>query len=201
MSVIDSSKPTDFSTTLISLLNGIIEAQAKAGQAVVEYIEEVGLTQPISSENAGSSPSRRGLKTVSFSYQKLDENDEIADFVLSVPLLSIVGVPTVMIKDATIKFTYDVTRNTTVEEPPASALAPVESASVPSHFSAATKQPEAIRGRVQRVAVDTASKGGIEVELNIEGSTSTVGLDRVFDILDVAISNTKLEVEEGGDDE
>jgi hypothetical protein len=79
-----------------SLLSAIVEGQTAATASSLAFVREFGL------EPDGDEPDR--FRTVPIRYTKLNENQQPAEFVLDVPLLAMVHIPTLTVKQAKIAF-------------------------------------------------------------------------------------------------
>lgn len=94
-------------------LKAAVEAQAIAAQTSIDFIEKVGFipasdesmlhADPAADANAGD------VRNVTFKYKKKDENGELKDFELTVPILSIVPIPYLRIDEMTIDFSAKIT--------------------------------------------------------------------------------------------
>ena len=85
-------------------LTAIVEGQAQAAQATAEFIERVGFVQ----EGDGSNGEVGKLKMVSFSYTKPDVDGIMKEHKLEIPLLSMVPIPSIEVKEADLEFNIKV---------------------------------------------------------------------------------------------
>lgn len=92
-------------------MKAAIEAQALAAQSTIEFIHKVGFKQDLGGadgdlffEDTENDADAGELRNVTFTYQKLDENEDEQTFSLTVPLLSIVPIPHIRIDEMTIDF-------------------------------------------------------------------------------------------------
>lgn len=200
MAVIDGRTPLSLAETLGAVLAAVVDAQRQAARASIEFIEDVGLVEAGEDEAAG-----RALRTVAIRYSKLDENFERRTFELEVPLLSLVNVPMVSVKEARVTFDWEVVESGAAPERAApSAPRPVR----PSPRVATAARLEALpkaaslRGRVVRPApTATASstagaeakeqrtRSGMEVTVTLDRSEPPAGLDRLLDTLELAAAD------------
>lgn len=188
MAIIDLTIPLSFSDTLGSLMKAVIDAQAQSARATVEFIQEVG-----TEEGTLDFEGEHNLRNIKFKYSKLNENAESSEFILEVPLLSIVDIPMVSVKSAKFNFKYDITSSTESEPaPPSSANISTESGGVVALGSVAQpfpiKRAATIKGRVHKSTRKTDEKGGIDVEIILEKPPLPAGLDRIMDMLELAAS-------------
>src|SRR5215210_2435139 len=105
-------KALELADLLGSLLGSVILAQADAARATVAFVEEVEFETSLAGER---------LRTVSVRYRKKDEAGDPADFEVEVPLLAMVNVPSLVVKQAKLTFAYDVVTAGREEAQPAPA--------------------------------------------------------------------------------
>jgi hypothetical protein len=111
-----------FSHLIGAPLKAAVEAQALAAQSTVEFIQKVGFKQnngapaDLVLNNPQKDAEAGEIRNVTFEYTKRDQNDQIAKFSLTVPLLTIVPIPYIRIDEVNITFscklTDQVERNT-----------------------------------------------------------------------------------------
>jgi len=92
-------------------LTAIVEGQAQAAQATAEFIERVGFVQ----QGDGQAGEVGKLKMVSFSYSKPDVDGEMKEYRLEIPLLSMVPIPSIEVKEAELEFNIKVADVQTVQ--------------------------------------------------------------------------------------
>lgn len=106
-----------FSQLIGSPLKAAVEAQALAAQSTIEFIQKVGFKQP-SGVGAGTDlvfadPANDAdageLRSVTFKYDKKDENDTMKTFSLTVPFLAITPIPYLRVDEITIDFNAKLT--------------------------------------------------------------------------------------------
>ena len=203
MNIVDSI-PLSLGETIGSLMTSIIDAQAQAARATVEFIEDVG-TVEVSSDL----DSVHELRSVSFKYKKFDENFENKEFVVDIPLLSMVDIPLVSIKNAKFSFNYQITQ-TTKENQSASPAKSASSASgskkvvlgkmmkpLPITKSASIigkfkKQP-AKSASSSNTSTSAQETGGLDVTIELEKVPLPIGIDRILEILELAASENKVD--------
>ncbi|KQR16016.1 DUF2589 domain-containing protein [Cellulomonas sp. Leaf334] len=156
-----------------NILSALVDAQARAARATVEFIDEVGF-QP--AEKEGGPPS---LRVVEFTYRKRDENDNEASFRVGLPLLGMVDIPLIAIKRAKIDLEFQVS---TVQEPAETDSRPM----LPG------RAVPVIRGQLLTGRRSTDERGSIKVSVEVEKADLPPALARSLDILEVAASEHKL---------
>lgn len=158
-----------------ALLTSVVEAQQAATASTIEFIEQIGLTED-------------GFRTVSIKYRKLDENQQPADFVLEVPLLAMVPIPTLQVRQAKMSFRYDVTEATTVTPPATGAEPPPRIIDVPQ------LRPVVLKGVVNRSPVASSASStsretaGIDIEVTVESEALPAGLERILELTELTVS-------------
>jgi hypothetical protein len=157
-----------------SLLTAIVEGQAAATGSALDFVEKVGLT----------GTEKQQFRTVSIRYTKLDENQEPAEFDLELPLLALVNVPTITVRQATLSFHYEVV--TTTKE-----TASTSDEDGPLVKNLRPVRPVTLVGYVPRrttSSTDRSERTGIDVEVTVESQNLPVGLERILDLTELAQS-------------
>lgn len=175
--VISRTEALSLGNVLGTILAAVVDAQAQSARATVEFINDVGFLPP-----ATGQPER--LRTLRFTYSKLDENQQRAEFTVEVPLLSLVEIPMVSVKKATVSFAYEITQATPA---PAASAPPGPRRALFAQVSA----PAVLKGRVTDRAPAGQERANIQVQVDLEKSPPPIGLDRILDILQVATAETK----------
>jgi len=106
-----------FSQLIGAPLKAAIEAQALAAQSTIEFIHKVGFKHAeigaddddLVFNDVDQDADAGELRSVSFSYKKKDENDELKNFSLTVPFLAITPIPYIRIEEMTIDFNAKLT--------------------------------------------------------------------------------------------
>lgn len=172
-------------------LVAIVQAQAQAARATVEFIEAIGFNP---AEKEGDSENKAGeLRMAEFIYTKPDENREPATFVARVPVLSLVPIPGIQVKNAKISFTAKITD--AVDEP---------SESLRSRKAADPAQPAWLRpsltnfrGSLAPAArpsdKETPARGNFEmnIEVELEQMPIAPGLEKILNLMDQSINESK----------
>jgi hypothetical protein len=167
-----------------SLLSAVVEGQTAATGSSLAFVEQFGL---IREENQ---PER--FRTVPIRYTKLDENQQPAEFVLEVPLLAMVSIPTLRVKEARIAFQYDVL--TTEREEPAEEEEPTTQ---PDRLGLPVLRPVSLVGYVARRSVtrETRETTGVDVEVTVESEPLPLGIERILELTELAVSRQVTEEE------
>jgi hypothetical protein len=180
-------------------LVAMVQADAQAARATLEFIQAVGLVEPKEGTEAGEGDTQAGrLRMAQIRYQKLDENNQVAEFVASVPLLSLVPIPSLQIKDAKVALTAKITDIAEEKAAPAAPAAPAAVAPAVASTSLATS----LKARPLRVLAKPVSASGaknqevrgsydLEVEISLGQADVPMGMERVFQLMDQAIQDKK----------
>jgi Protein of unknown function (DUF2589) len=162
-----------------SLLTAVVEGQAAATGSALDFVEKIGL--------AGD-PDNPEFRTVTVRYTKLDENQEPAEFELELPLLAMVNVPTITVKQAKVAFTYDVVttthESTTTGDDDDKGAHPLTKIVRPV-------RPVTLVGYVPRrtsTTRDSTARTGIDVEVTVESQNLPLGLERLLELAELAQS-------------
>lgn len=155
-------EPLGLGDILGSLMSSVIGAQAQSARATVAFIEEVGFEKSVSGDK---------LRTVSVRYEKLDENNAPATFAVEMPLLAMVNIPSLAVKNASFALAYDVL----ITEP----------------GETNSKQGAKMLGFVRKksqVASTTSQSTSIDIDVVIEQQEVPTGIARLFDLAELGIT-------------
>jgi hypothetical protein len=176
--VISSTEALSLAETLGTLLAAIVDAQAQSARATVEFVREVGFE-----DNSAGTPGET-LRTVRFRYHKLDENDKRSEFVVELPLLGMVDIPSIAIKKATIAFDYEIT---SAQSTTATGTTPTVR---PGLFERLPR-PALLKGRVADQRSQTQARSTLRLNVELEKADLPPSLERVLDILTIATRDEK----------
>ncbi|MFF0527809.1 DUF2589 domain-containing protein [Nocardia amikacinitolerans] len=160
-------EPLQLGDLLGSLMGSAVDAQARAARTTIAFVREMGIVS-----DAGGSGL---LRTVTLRYRKRDENDELVEFEVEVPLLAMVNVPALAVKEASFSMAYDVVT--------------VRSASDETNGSILTGL---IRKKTAVADRKTASMS-VDVDVTIAQADAPVGIERLVDLAEVAINERPVE--------
>jgi hypothetical protein len=155
-----------------SLLSSIVQAQAESARATVDFVESIGF------EAAGDT---ERMRTVRLRYTKKDENGESAEFEVQVPLLALVNIPSLAVREAKLILSYDVvtasTEASTDPEPTLPTLRRLPAATLTGFIR--PQSPSTPAGR------RTAS---LDLEVTLEQQAVPIGVERLFDLAELGIT-------------
>ncbi|GAA3842179.1 DUF2589 domain-containing protein [Streptomyces phyllanthi] len=164
-----------------ALLSAVVGGQREATAGTLALVEQIGLVR--------DAEGTERFRTVTIRYTKLDENQEPSEFALEVPLLAMVAIPTLTVREAKISFTYDVTR-TAVDRPAEQIRA--ERESVPRALADVSLRPVVLKGFVPRsrtvTSRETRETAGIDIEVTVESVPLPVGLERLLDLTELTVA-------------
>ncbi|MGH6894582.1 MAG: DUF2589 domain-containing protein [Dongiaceae bacterium] len=173
-------------------LVAMIQADALAARATLEFVESVGFVA--ANGQAGADDASR-LRMARFRYEKLDENGAATSFVAEVPVLSLVPIPSLQIKEARLTLAAKIV-DIAADSPTATArLAATASGS-------ATPAAGAISARrLQIFAKPVASSGSktqevrssfdLDIQITLGQADIPIGMEKIFALLDQAIRDEK----------
>ncbi|MFE6922899.1 DUF2589 domain-containing protein [Nocardia sp. NPDC057663] len=182
-------------------MTAAIEAQALAAQSTIDFIQRVGFKNPDGGfepadmlfTDTAADADAGDLRSVTFSYEKKDENDEVGSFHLKVPLLAIVPIPYIRIDEMTIDFSAKLT-DAIMKKTDTSFNLNVEKTGKYSAFWSPIK----FRFRVtstynKQTSKASAQKREYRLDINVRAVQDEMpgGLSKVLDILEDAIQDTK----------
>jgi hypothetical protein len=185
-------------TTMVA----VIQADALAAKATLEYIETVGFVAPPEGEDEGDETETTAggrLRMASFRYRKRDETDEVVDFVAEVPILALVPIPALQVKDAEFSFAVkieDITK-TTDGNPGNPAGPAAEMISQPKSRLATFLKPTAAELITRPAAAsgtktqEVRSTHHLDVKVTMGQADITTGMEKIFNVMDQAIQDRK----------
>ena len=176
-----------------ALLGAVVDAQAASARATVDFIESVGF------EVVGT---ERQMRTVRMRYTKKDENGEFAEFEVDVPLLALVNVPSLAVKQAVLTFGYDVVTATSGTTP---TVTPPTAPTPPTDVSALPMigriNPAILTGFVRPTTIAPVSPGAstttppsakrttaVDLVVTLEQQDIPIGIERLFDLAELGIT-------------
>ena len=156
----------------------IVQAEGIAARATADFIKEVGFTGV--SDNIDGDYGT--IRNVTFSYERIkaDGNTEIAK--LSVPLLTIIPIPSIQVAEAEIEFDLAMTQ-------PEASPAPKENSKPGNMSSYRGVQLKAIFAKKPNPSSNspvTSATSNMNVKIRLVQSELAVGMVQLLNILDSA---------------
>lgn len=166
-------------------LAAMVEAEARAAMATAEFIEEVGF------KDGEVDPQ---LRMARFRYTKPDASGQPAEFTVEVPLLALMPIPALQIKEATVGLAARITEL----RAPAKAT-PTTPAATPTAIPTKSLLLEQIRARRVKIAAQPVASSGVrgqevhssydlDISIKLGQADVTVGLERLLQVLDQAVA-------------
>ncbi|WP_436515330.1 DUF2589 domain-containing protein [Ekhidna sp. To15] len=159
----------------------IVEGQAQSAQATAEFIERVGFKQ----KEDGEEEEIGDLRMVTFTYQKPDIDGEQKTYKLELPLLSIVPIPSIEVKEAEMEFNIKV--------------ADVQTFDVQSKFGDAeaetadwySKKKVEFRASMGSMTASEGRKTDIQmnVKMKLEQGELPIGVQQLFRVMEQTINS------------
>ena len=170
-------------------LLAIVQGQAQASQATAEFIERIGFRVKTATEVETTKEDDLGdLRMVTFSYQKPDAEGNINTFKVEIPLLSLVPIPAIQIRDADLEFNVKITDVLTSETKMVLSSPEAEAGDWLS------KGRVEFRAAMGKMEIETAGRRTIDlqmkVKLKVEQADITSGLSFLFRLMDQSISSS-----------
>jgi len=177
-------------------LVAIVQADAEAARATLDFIETVGFIPPAQEQTTEGGIAAGNLRMAEFRYKKLDENNEVAEFVATVPVLALVPIPALQVKDARFKLSAQITDIS--QETPAPAARATPAALAATNVAAISAlQPLQYKLLAKPVAASGAKgqevRGTFHVELEVTMGQADLplGMEKLFNLMDQAIQDSK----------
>ncbi|MCC6554236.1 MAG: DUF2589 domain-containing protein [Polyangiaceae bacterium] len=168
----------------------MVKADAQAARATVDFIEAVGFTPDAGAPPEAEHPRVGRLRMAELTYSKVDERGEVCDFSVSVPLLSLMPIPSIQIKQAKVGLAARITG--VVPEQPPGRRTLAAGAAVPSWIASP---------RIEVLARPVASTGArgqevrgshdLDIEITLGQADITTGVEKILDLLGQAIHEQK----------
>lgn len=197
---IKSIEPLELSQILGSLMGAIISAQAQSARATVEFMEDVGFLREDGVDK---------FRTAKIRYSKKDEDGEHSEFEVEVPLLSMVNIPSIAVENANLSFSYDVVTAVQSDDVPGSGGSGGSSTTATSISSARLgllsqklSKPVKMTGLVKQKSssgdIHQRSSTAIDVNITLRQQPLPAGIDRLFDLAELGITELQIEKEANG---
>jgi hypothetical protein len=187
-------------------LYALIQAETYAANATADFIERVGF-EPPKGERGSSKPPHEDmgkLRTISFQQERRTAEGQSATYKVEVPLLSILPIPALQIKEADLEFYVKIvdmvsqgqsSSKKTGREGKIEKAAPTNESPrvpVPAHHL----DMKAMLGRGQPnapQAPQSAFDMQVHIKIKVAQADPPAGLGRLFNLMEQSISSTKIE--------
>jgi Protein of unknown function (DUF2589) len=171
---VTSVQALQLSQLLGALMASVVDAQAQAARATVEFVEDIGFEE---------TPEGDHLRNVKLRYFKKDENGQQAKFEVQVPLLALVNVPALAVRQAKLTFSYDVVTATATSTASSAGGASTVGLKLPvAKITGFIRRPPATTPETERRTT------AIDLEVTLEQQDMPIGIERLFDLAELGIS-------------
>ncbi|MDH4240403.1 MAG: DUF2589 domain-containing protein [Phycisphaerae bacterium] len=167
-----------------SPLLAMVQGQAQAAQATAEFIERIGFKR--SATDTGDQLGE--LRMVTFTYQKPDEAGGMQTYKIEIPLLSLVPIPGIQIKEGELEFNIKVTdiqtstTTTALSSPDAEAGDWLSQGRI--EFRAAMGKLESTSSERQSTELQ------MKVRMTVEQADIPAGMSHLFRLMDQSINSS-----------
>ena len=161
-------------------LLAIVQAEIQAAQTTTQFIEQVGFYTEEEAEALGDGHHYGDLRTVTFSYTKTGVGGQETTFKVSVPIISIVPIPAIQVKEATVDFAVEINDAVELESNTQLSVSP------------ASNQDDSIESRLVMFKAGLASsdsKTAMKVSMTIEQADTAVGMQALYRVMEQGISS------------
>jgi len=189
-------------------LYALIEAETYAANATADFIERMGFEHSDGAGEKSAWGDLGKLRTLTFMQERRTSEGESASYKVEVPLLSILPVPALQIKEADLEFFVKIIDMISGSQPAAvkgtrkasAGKAPENDDMIPTGSRHVPTPPrldmKAMLGRGQPGAPGTAQTAfDMQVHIKIKVAQADVpgGLSRLFNLMESSISSTRIE--------
>ncbi len=190
-------------------LYALIEAETYAADATAQFIERVGFEG--TPAGLGEPRGEMGkLRTISFMQERRDAEGRASSYKVEVPLLSILPIPAMQIREAELEFFVKIVdmvlddrprRRPNGEAPPEPAPAEEGQPAGPGVITEGRRIDfKTMMGRGQPGTAPSSQSGfdmQVHVKIKVEQADIPSGLSRLFNLMEQSISSTRLTEETG----
>jgi hypothetical protein len=162
-------------------LLAVVQGQTQAAQATAEFIERVGFEAVNGKTGIGN------MRMVVFSYQKPGPDGALQTYRAEVPLLSLIPIPSIQVKNADFEFNIKVTDVQTSETKTALAI---QGAQPGDWLSAGRTEFRATMGKMSSDSEQRSVDLQMKVTIKTEQADITAGMAHLFRIFDQAINSS-----------
>ncbi len=168
-------------------LMALVQAETQAAKTTLEYIEKVGFTP--STTGKTTDEIRVGkVRMAEFNYKKADANGQLADFTAAVPVLSLVPIPAIQVKSATISFSVKINDVETVD---ANTTMSSNGSGKQKYLMPKRTELRASMGSKAVKDEKTERQYAMDIQVTVEKADVPVGLMKIFNMMDQAITDRK----------
>jgi Protein of unknown function (DUF2589) len=181
--------PIDFGEMIGAPLHAIIQGETIAAQASADFIQTVGFVSDGVSDSFGA------LRMISFQFERRSEAEQgkVETATMRVPLLSLIPIPLLQVKNATIEFGLNITSFESGKTATATGGAALRTAGGTSGNSFVGIAKPSVKVLPQPIPTkstttqDTTTKVDLQMKLNIVQADIPSGLAKLFSAFEAAM--------------
>ncbi|MGL5192658.1 MAG: DUF2589 domain-containing protein [Chroococcales cyanobacterium] len=163
-------------------LLALVQGETQAAHATARFIQEIGFER---TEPEGSDPLQYGrLKMVTFRYNKTSVGGNQTQLEVEIPVLSIVPIPALQIREAAIDFSVEINSIVELDAPTAINVPKI------------TKQESSLEPKMVAFKAGLAredSKSAMKINIKVGQADTPVGLLTLFRVLDQGIRSHEVQ--------
>lgn len=184
-------------------LYALIEAESYAADATAQFIERVGFEHISTEGDADKPPEDLGkLRTISFQQERRDASGAASSYKVEVPLLSVLPIPALQIREAELEFFVKIvdmlTESQQADRAPSGAEEDRPEETKPQEKLVRTPPRVDLKTMLGRgqpgapVASKSAFDMQVRVKIKVEQADVPAGMARLFNLMEQSISSTPL---------
>lgn len=162
-------------------LLALVQGETQAAQATARFIQEIGFEQ---SEGADGELEYGNLKVFTFRYTKADVGGNLIQLEVEIPVLSIIPIPAIQIREAEIDFAVEINSIVELDAPTA-----INVARISGEDSSLEPKMVAFKAGIAR----EDSKSAMRIRIKAGQADTPVGLLTIFRVLDQGITSREVQ--------
>lgn len=181
-------------------LLALVQGQAQAAQATAEFIDRIGFvkSEDTNTESPENEDALGDLRMITFNFQRADADGVLQTHKMEIPLLSIVPIPAIEIKNADLEFNIKVTDIQTEE---ISTSLSSRDAEADDWLSTGRVQFRAAMGRMETSVSEQRSVDlQMKVKINVQQADIAPGMAHLYRLMDQSFKSS-IEIEEEDSEE
>ena len=176
-------------------LLALFQGQAQAAQATAEFIDRIGFKKKenTNTESPENEDELGDLRMITFNFQRADADGVLQTHKMEIPLLSIVPIPAIEIKNADLEFNIKVTD---IQSEKISTSLSSEGGEEGDWLSTDRVQFRAAMGRMETSVSDQRSVDlQMKVKINVQQADIAPGMAHLYRLMDQSFKSS-IEIEE-----
>lgn len=181
-------KSIPFEEVIGNPLSAIVEGESKAARATADFIREVGFEPP---DLENFTDDFGNMRMVFFKMKRKDAEGKDVDVTIEVPLLSLVPIPAIQVREAVIEFAFRVNEiekitGQQVESGKGLSRLPAKKFSLFGSLSRKRKKDPAKKD------TETETTTDMQVRITLGQADFPIGVMRLFDLLEQGIGEKEV---------